>query len=184
VRVGSPGRGVERLVLDADTHPRRIDRAAQAALGERDPWVSVPTTDPGRTGDRLAEHGLRSPAVPEWLMSVDLAGQARRPLSEHYGSRLHEQAGVWRLTIVDRVGAPAASGQLAVVDGCAVPDRVETLADHRRRGLGAATMAALAQVALDAGASYGLLMASAQGRRLYARLGWATHQPVVIGRLW
>jgi GNAT superfamily N-acetyltransferase len=184
VEIGTPGRGVEYVVLGADAHPRRIDAAAQAALGARDPWVTVPTRDDGRTSDRLHEHGLRTPALPEWMMSVRLDGQRRTPVPDGYGFETEVTSSVVRLRVLTESDEMAASAQLAVVEDCAVPDKVETLAAHRRRGLGGAMMTALADAAVELGASRGLLMASTEGRALYTSLGWETLSPVVIGRLW
>jgi len=184
VQVAAAGRGVEYLVLDADEHPRRIDAAAQAALGARDPWVTVPTRDPARVGDRLLEHGLRSPTKPEWMMSIGLESQRRTPLRDHYVVELDVASPVVHLRLRTSAGRLAASAQLAVVEDCAVPDKVETVAEHRRRGLGGAMMTALVDAAVELGAERGLLMASTQGRALYTSLGWTTLCPVVVGRLW
>ncbi len=184
VEIGTPGRGVEYVVLDADRHPRRIDAAAQAALGARDPWVTVPTVDAGRTSDRLREHGLRSPALPEWMMSIRLEDQGRREVPGGYLAEVEVTEQVVHLAVRGSGGDLAASAQLAVVDGCAVPDKVETETAHRRRGLGGAMMTALADAAADLSARRGVLMASTEGRALYTSLGWDTLCPVVIGRLW
>jgi GNAT superfamily N-acetyltransferase len=184
VEIEAAGRGVEYLVLDADAHPRRIDAAAQAALGARDPWVTVPTRDAARVADRLREHGLRSSTLPEWMMSIQLESQRRTALPEPYVAELDATSPVVRVRLRADAGDLAASAQLAVVDDCAVPDRVETVAEHRRRGLGGAMMTALLDAAVDLGARRGLLMASTQGRALYTSLGWTTLCPVVVGRLW
>jgi predicted GNAT family acetyltransferase len=184
IEIGTAGRGVEYLVLDADTHPRRIDAAAQQALGARDPWVTVPTRDAARVGDRLREHGLRSSSLPEWMMSIQLGSQRRTALPDPYVAELDVTGRVVRLRLVTDTGQLAASAQVAVVDDCAVPDKVETTAEHRRRGLGGAMMTALVDAAVELGARRGLLMASTQGRALYTSLGWATLCPVVVGRLW
>ncbi len=165
VDIGLPGRGVEYLVLDADDHPRRVDRAAGTALSARDPWLTVPTRDDGRTADRLHEHGLRTPPLPEWMMAIRLEEQRQVPFLAGYSPSFSRSGGVVRLHVQGPTGEPAASGQLAVVGDCAVPDKIETLAGHRRRGLGGAMMTALVDAAADLGATRGLLMASTQGRR-------------------
>ncbi len=184
VQIGAAGRGVEYLVLEADEHPRRIDAAAQAALGARDPWVTVPTRAAAGVADRLLEHGLRSPARPEWMMSIGLESQRRTALPDPYVAELDVASPVVHLRLLTTSGHLAASAQLAVVEDCAVPDKVETVAEHRRRGLGGAMMTALVDAAVDLGAHRGLLMASTEGRALYTSLGWTTLCPVVVGRLW
>jgi len=184
VDIGLPGRFVEYVVLEADEHPRRVDKAAGLALAARDPWVTVPTRDAARTSDRVHEHGLRTPPLPEWMMSTALGEQRRLAFPPGYAGSISAQDDVVRVDVRSPTSEPAASGQLAVVDGCAVPDKIETLSGHRRRGLGGAMMTALVDAALELGATRGLLMASTQGRALYTSLGWTTLCPVVIGRLW
>ena len=83
-------------------------------------------------------------------------------------------------------GLFAARGQVAVVrsavDGevreAAVVDQIETCPGHRRRGLGRLVMGLLADAALDAGATTGVLGATDDGRALYAALGWHSHGPL------
>ena len=183
VPVGDPGRDVERLVVDADAHPRRLDRAAQDGWGDRDPWTTVPTLDPGRTADRLAEHGLAVATSPEWLMTVRLVEQRRVALAPGFRVEvLAESATSVRLRVVDEEGREAALGQVGVHTGHGVPDRVSTARSHRRRGLGGAVMTLLADAAHDRGAEHGVLVASDQGRRLYASLGWTVAGAVVVAR--
>ena len=182
--VGLSGRGVETLVLGADHEPRRVDRAAAAAQGDRDPWVSVPTQDPGRVADRLQEHGLSTAVVPEWLMSTPLEAQRRVPLPDGCTARLRwREDRVVDLRVLAPDGGLAASGQLGLAGPHGVPDRIETAPAHRRRGLGGAVMTALADAALEHGATEGVLVASQAGRGLYLRLGWEQVGAVVIGRL-
>ncbi|MCW2817948.1 MAG: family N-acetyltransferase [Marmoricola sp.] len=181
--VGDPGRDVERLVLGADQHPRRIDRAASASWADRDPWITVPTRDPGRTADRLVEHGLATAPAPEWLMRVGLAEQRRVELPDDHAVRVqHAAPDAVRLEVVAGAGALAASGQVGVANGWAVPDRITTERLHRRRGLGAAVMTMLVDAARERGATRGVLVASDQGRGLYATLGWQTVGAVVVAR--
>ena len=184
VDIGLPGRAVEYVVLEADEHPRRLDRTAGLALAARDPWVTVPTRDAARTSDRLQEHGRRTPPLPEWMMSITLGAQRRVGLAAGYAISLTTGEDVVRVSVRSPAGEPAGSGQLAVAGDCAVPDKIETLSGHRRRGLGGAMMTALVEAAVPLGATRGLLMASNPGRALYASLGWTTLCQVVIGRLW
>lgn len=187
VAVGTPGRGVEQLVLDGDAHPRRIDAAATAALGLRDPWVTVPTLRPGHVADRLVEHRLRIALDSERLMSVELAAQRRLAAAPGWRADLeraaYESSEVWRLRLLDGEGRLAARGEVAVVGDVAVVDRVETESAYRRRGLGGAVMSRLADLAESAGATRGLLMASPAGQSLYSSLGWQGHDTVVVARL-
>ena len=144
----------------------------------------MPTRDPDRTADRLHEHRLRTPPLPEWMMAVSLSAQRRVASPAGYTWDLEEDHGVVHLTVHVSSDEIAATGQLAVVGDCAVPDKIETFAAHRRQGLGGTMMTVLAEAARELGATRGLLMASTQGRALYTTLGWTTLCPVVIGRLW
>jgi GNAT superfamily N-acetyltransferase len=179
--VGLSGRDVEHVVLDADEHPRRIDQAARSSLDDPDPWIYVPTADPGRVSDRLAEHGLATATSPEWLMtSVPASGRAALPP----GFVVAAQPSPHRVEV--RVAAPdgttAASGQMGLAGPVAVPDRVVTLPRHRRQGLGRAVMTLLAAQAVEHGATRAVLVASDQGRGLYLSLGWQVLGAVVVAR--
>ena len=77
-------------------------------------------------------------------------------------------------------GAEAASGVIVVVGEDAVPHRIQTSPEHRRRGLGSVVMGVLVREALASGATTGLLFASEDGLHLYRRLGWETICAVVI----
>lgn len=170
-------------MLDADTVPRRIDRAASAAWRRRDPWVSVPTGDPGRVSDRLREHGYACAVVPEWLMRIPLATQRPTRLPEGYRweTDVATDGGLLQVRLLHGTD-PAASGQVGLVEGWAVPDLITTERAHRRRGLGGALMTLLADAARDRGATDGALVASEEGRLLYRTLGWHLVSAVVLGR--
>ncbi|NQX18183.1 GNAT family N-acetyltransferase [Rathayibacter sp. VKM Ac-2857] len=79
-------------------------------------------------------------------------------------------------------GGIAARGQVAVVGGDAVFDRIETAPKFRRRGLGRLVMTGLGAWAAESGATTGLLMASVKGRALYTSVGWAEAAPIVTLR--
>lgn len=181
-RVGAPGRDVELLVVDADRHPRRTDAAARASLDHRDPWVTVPTADPGRTADRLAEHGLATADVPEWLMTRSLAAPAPPSVPPGYAARTAVRDHRVEVRVETPDGTLAASGQAGLTGPWAVPDRVSTARSHRRRGLGAVVMGLLEQQVVGLGATRGVLVASPEGRRLYLTLGWQVTAAVVVAR--
>ncbi|MGW6445598.1 GNAT family N-acetyltransferase [Lentzea sp. NPDC055074] len=82
--------------------------------------------------------------------------------------------------VVTFEGEEAASGLIAVVGEDAVPHRIATRPEHRRRGLGSVVMGVLAREAVKAGASEGLLFATPDGLHLYRKLGWDTISDVVI----
>lgn len=179
--VGLPGRDVEHVVLDADRHPRRIDRAARLSLDDRDPWITVPTADPGRVSDRLVEHGLAVATSPDWLMtSTPVPGRA--PIPPGFAAEVHPSRHRVEVRVVAPDGSSAASGQVGLAGQVAVPDRVLTQPSHRRQGLGRAVMTLLTAQAVERGATRAVLVASDQGRRLYLSLGWQVAGAVVVAR--
>lgn len=72
-------------------------------------------------------------------------------------------------------GEVAASGRIVFVDGLAIYDSIETQAPHQRRGLGRVLMKQLEAIATERGIDGGALVATPQGRALYASLGWELH---------
>ena len=82
--------------------------------------------------------------------------------------------------VVTSGGGEAASGLIAVVGEDAVPHRIRTSPEHRRRGLGSVVMGVLAEEAVKAGATDGLLFATDDGLHLYRKLGWETVSDAVI----
>ena len=74
--------------------------------------------------------------------------------------------------VVDEARAVVASGYCGEARGVFVFDRIATHAEHRRRGLGRAVMAALAGLQRDPQAARALV-ATADGRALYLTLGWS-----------
>lgn len=83
---------------------------------------------------------------------------------------------------IEVAGELAARGQAAVRAGDVVFDRIETMPEFRRRGLGGLVVTGLTAWAAENGATTGLLMASISGRGLYAGLGWSVAAPIVTLR--
>lgn len=78
--------------------------------------------------------------------------------------------------IVAADGTLAASGHAAETADAFVYDQIVTAPGHRRKGLGRAVMAALGD-ARHARSGAELLVATEDGRALYADLGWVTISP-------
>ena len=174
---GGATRQLEYLVFD----DAAVDDVATLAARTRAAWVTVVTPDPLPISARLAARGLHLRSASETLMVIEWADHPRRPLPEGYRVQSVQDAPhVVTVRVVDAAGELAAQGTLAVEGGDAVPDRIETQRTHRRRGLGAAVMSALADRARDEGATHGLLIASIEGERLYSSLGWRALSPVVV----
>jgi len=77
-------------------------------------------------------------------------------------------------------GIRAADARMAVTGRDAITDKVATEPAHRRRGLGATLMSALAERAVRSGADTGLLIAADEGRRLFEAMSWDTVVPVTV----
>ena len=78
---------------------------------------------------------------------------------------------VTHVRFLDQDGLLAASGYAAETSEVFVYDRIETAADHQRKGLGSAVMSALS-AAKRSPATVEILVATDDGRRLYKRFGW------------
>lgn len=74
--------------------------------------------------------------------------------------------------IVTGNGELAAIGRVVFADDYAIYDRIETRPAHRRKGLASMVMYALQEMASGKGITKGLLVATAEGRMLYEKLGW------------
>lgn len=99
-----------------------------------------------------------------------------RPLPQGYRVELQQDGPVSRASIMAADGELAASGCAAESAGAFIYDRIETAPAHRRKGLGAAVMAALGS-ARKSLAAVPLLVATEDGRSLYANLGWTVLAP-------
>jgi GNAT superfamily N-acetyltransferase len=75
-------------------------------------------------------------------------------------------------------GEHAAEGQVGLAGEHAVFDRIRTHDGFERRGLGSRVVQALTAWSVERGATAGVLVASAQGQLLYARLGWTRRAPL------
>lgn len=111
---------------------------------------------------------------PRYVMCCPgaMAKVAAPPLG--YVVQVAVEHGATVLRLVDATGQPAAMGRVVVHQGSAVFDRIETLENHRRKGLATSLMDALAS---QAGASERLLLATEAGRALYVSLGWQVVAP-------
>jgi GNAT superfamily N-acetyltransferase len=80
--------------------------------------------------------------------------------------------------VLDREGELAASGYAAETPEAFVYDRIVTEPKHQRRGLGLTVMTALG-ARRRSGAARHVLVATPEGRALYAALGWTLRSPFV-----
>ncbi|HET6707656.1 MAG TPA: GNAT family N-acetyltransferase [Amycolatopsis sp.] len=166
VDVGLPGHRVRYLLR------------SPSAVSARARTVAAPGTWLKTCGSRSSVLASLTPAwtpgETEYLMAFD---GPMPPVSvpEPYSVTVTGEGPVWAV-LVSSGAAPAARGQVAVAEGVAVFDKIETEPEHRRRGLGRVVMHRLA---VAAGAGPGVLLASAAGRGLYTSLGWRVVSDVV-----
>jgi GNAT superfamily N-acetyltransferase len=114
-----------------------------------------------------------------------IAGPVERPapaLPHSYSLNLRASGPVTHATISAPDGTLAATGYAAEVDGIFVYDRIAVLEAHRRRGLGRALMAALAEARADP-SSREVLVATDAGAALYASIGWQVYAPYTTAAL-
>jgi GNAT superfamily N-acetyltransferase len=145
-------------------------------LAEGD-WIAVPTTTPDEVASVLGGLGLEL-RPRETFMRRALADHPVPQAPEGYEVRV--TPGDVIEVVVTSGGEEAASGLIAVVGEDAVPHRIQTSPEHRRRGLGSVVMGVLASEAVKAGATDGLLFATEDGLHLYRKLGWEIVSDVVI----
>ncbi|MGN6525303.1 MAG: GNAT family N-acetyltransferase [Burkholderiaceae bacterium] len=151
------------------------------ALGEtvREPWCFLKAC--------ATVEAMRAALPARWtvqpqtfLMRHDAAPPAARPLPPGYHLAVAPDPALPHVAMAS-VSAPdgthAADGRLVIVGDHAIYDRIGTGEAHRRRGLGAAVMAALHERAHALGARRGLLAATEAGHALYLTLGWRVQAP-------
>lgn len=130
-----------------------------------------------------SDEELRSALPARWaiqpanyLMTTAVADLDTKPLPAGYRMELHRAGPVTRASVIAPNGDLAATGCAAESAEAFIYDRIETAQDHRRKGLGVAVMVALGS-ARNSVASQQLLVATEDGRGLYANLGWTVLAP-------
>jgi GNAT superfamily N-acetyltransferase len=186
----SIARGLPMPVLDhggirVDTsrpeeRQRFVFHALTPAIGDlaravTEPHVAIKLCGAGRQLLELIPPGwtLQPPA---YLM---IQPQRRDPLPvvpAGYRIDLVTDGAASSVQIIAEDGTVAASGHAAEYAGVFIVDRIATDAAHRRRGLGTALMAALGATQRLPGARR-VLVATEEGRALYATLGWTVLSP-------
>jgi hypothetical protein len=99
-----------------------------------------------------------------------------RALPTGYSLDLCHENGAVRIVVRAPDGASAATGHAVERGGVFAFDRIVTEVPHRRRGLGAAVMRALAEERTDPASRF-VLVATEEGRALYESLGWQVESP-------
>jgi hypothetical protein len=131
-----------------------------------------------------SDEELRSAMPARWevqlanyfMMAAVATPDTKPPLPNGYRMEFHQAGPVTRACIIAPDGDLAASGCAAETADAFIYDRIETAQDHRRKGLGVAVMVALG-TARKSIVSPQLLVATEDGRNLYANLGWTVLAP-------
>lgn len=110
------------------------------------------------------------------MMIADSQPPEPLPLPAGYSLRLDVDGAASHARITDQNGALAAQGYAAEFAGVFVYDRIVTEPSHQRLGLGRIVMSALGSVRQSA-QSRQILVATAEGRLLYLKLGWQDYSP-------
>lgn len=183
IHCAQPSREFEIFALHADEDPESLSRTAARVLAAKElTWLTAATTNPEQTASAIEAAGLEVLYRSESLMTIDLDSHPRRALDPAYTCDVRSDGAAIKVVLRDRVGETAARGQIGVAGADAVADRIETMPGHRRRGLGGVVMGVLAAEAAARGSRNGLLIASDEGRHLYASLGWNRLAVVIIAQ--
>lgn len=136
-----------------------------------------------------SDEELRSALPARWevqpanyFMIAAAAALDTKPLPNGYAMQVHRIGPVIRASIIAPDGEVAASGCAAETADVFIYDRIETAEDHRRKGLGVAVMSALG-AARKSLARPQLLVATEDGRSLYANLGWTVLGPLAAATI-
>lgn len=138
--------------------------------------LTILTNDVLRYKTLAEQHGLNVTSASQSMMVVDMETQdAEDPwLSDDELSLETTESNGVHHAVVRAGDTLAASGQVFVVNGTAVFDKIVTEPAFQRRGLGSFIMKALAAQAFEHDVEDGLLLASLDGQKLYSHLGWTS----------
>ncbi|OAP21553.1 MULTISPECIES: GNAT family N-acetyltransferase [Amycolatopsis] len=181
VLLEQPDRHREVIALSAEPDVLR-GLVEEVAAAERPTWLSVPANRPEEAEAIVREAGLKLRDGREALMTIPLRRHPPRPAPPPYTGATTMNGAVCETVLRHPDAGVAARGTMAVVGTDAIADRIETVPDHRRRGLGSVVMSSLAENAVARGATTGILMATADGHQLYSALGWSTRATVLIAQ--
>ncbi|MET7693316.1 GNAT family N-acetyltransferase [Streptomyces sp. NPDC005483] len=174
---------VSRHVFDAlgDDVDEAVVRKVAGGVTGAGVWLKV-FQDPQVAGGWLGEGWWVDPE-PGYLMTVPLTAHSERPAAPGgYRLRAWSVGGVTRVLVAAPDGSLAARGQVAPTGATAVFDQIETVAAHRRRGLGSVVMRTLEAAAARTGAQTGVLAGTPAGRGLYEALGWHVEAPLTSAK--
>lgn len=171
VHVAGPSRESELVCHDPGV--RAFIELTRHVAGDPRAMLTVAGHDVGAYLVARLPEGVRVDRDDESLMTARLRDDPIPPLPADLTFRWDVDDHRTTYTLESGT-AVAAVGTVGVLGHVATFDRVETMPAFQRRGLGRHVMAALTVQAMGRGATHGVLAASAQGRQLYATIGWRT----------
>lgn len=118
---------------------------------------------------------------PGYFMETKASPRVR-PLAEGYRADVERSRSTTNIRVLSDAGELAASGSAAETDDAFIYDRIVTLPEHRRKGLGHFIMWALGECRSNSTIPQ-LLVATEEGRALYEGLGWKTISPLSTASL-
>lgn len=184
--------GGYRVDTDGDTEIRRwVFPAATAGISALADSITLPgyliklCGAPEKLRPLLPDH-WHVQASGYFMGGTGTAGAAGkaapRPCPPGYLVETAQAGGVTAVRIVTSGGERAASGYAAETEKAFVVDRIATVPDHQRKGLGSVLMAALLSHKVCA-ATPELLVATEAGCALYKTLGWRVISTYATGEL-
>jgi GNAT superfamily N-acetyltransferase len=154
--------------------PRADEAVREAGARIDQPFVLLKVcADPGSVAPLLGPRW--SVNRTGWMMTRDGAMGAPGPLAEGCRLVVERDQGVAFARLMADDGEEAARGRMVVVNGRIIFDRIATAPGHRRRGLATWLLRRLEVDGREQGGRDGVLVATDEGRALYATLGWTVH---------
>lgn len=173
--------------------PRRLPsryrkRHRNASLGVRPAyqgpcraWRYDPAATPSSQAVRRRERTACDPAGPladsaARIFHAGWRSTGRKPIPDVYTIEIDRAGDITHVRITSPDADLAASGYAVQTRNAFIYDRIVTAQDHWRKGLGNAVMATLRRAGHDRDTPE-LLVATSDGRALYASIGWRTLSP-------
>jgi GNAT superfamily N-acetyltransferase len=166
VEVGWPEQAV-RYVF-----PRITDAFLQLAETIHEPWHFLKVCAPPETVSAVLPSRWELQQTRFMMTCFTPMPEVSGIQGDKYATDMREEEGVTIASILSEDGEVAAIGRIVFADGFAIYDRIETHPAHRRRKLGSQILKTLESAAASRGITKGVLVATAEGKLLYEKLGW------------
>ncbi|MDB5251589.1 MAG: family acetyltransferase [Flaviaesturariibacter sp.] len=152
--------------------PALHEDVRETALSLTQPWHYLKVCAPCGELERMLPAGWT--IQPQGYLMTCFSTMKIRSVAaaSTYAVQWHEDRATFLLELAATDGSVAASGRLVLVNDLAVFDRISTAPAHRRKGLATFVVGSLAEKALAKGITKNCLVATEEGRYLYASLGW------------